>query len=205
KKEEVFSNLINAGIYIFEPEVLDYIPEKEVYDFSKDVFPALLKKKAALYGMEIPGVWRDIGRPEDLLMASIDVIERNGAETGDPSLGNDVEIVGKVFFGEDVRIGPRVKIEGPAYIGDGVKIGRDSTVIRSFIYPGVKVDRDTNILESIVLDNSQVGWRNDMEGTIVGYGCTIEDDVKLSNTILGDDTRVNKHSIISKANISSKP
>ncbi|MDG6220308.1 MAG: NDP-sugar synthase [Candidatus Thermoplasmatota archaeon] len=211
KREEAFSDLINAGIYIMEPKVLDYIPDGEKYDFSKQVFPALLEKGERLYGMEIPGVWRDIGRPRDLLMASLDVIQRkkdagNGfLDDGKVSLGANVEITGNVYFGKDVRIGPRVKITGPAYIGDGVKIGRDSSIERSCIHSGVRVDRDSRIVESIVLPGSQVGWRNEIEGTVVGHNCQVEDDVKLTNTILGDDTLVNKHSIIFEANISTKP
>jgi len=205
KREEVFSNLINAGIYVLEPEVLDYIPEHKRFDFSKDVFPALLKDKKALYGMEIPGLWKDIGRPQDLLSASLDVIQRNGEKKNEPSLGADVEIEGIVMFGEDVKIGPRVKITGPTYIGDGTRIGRDCTINRSCVYGGVKVDRESQITESIVLTDCQVGWKNDIEGTILGYNCKLEDDVKLSNTILGDDTMVNKHSVISEANISIKP
>jgi len=75
-RKDVFSNLINAGIYILEPEVLDYIPEGQMFDFSKQVFPALLEDKKPLYGRQIKGVWKDIGKPEDYRQAQLDHTER---------------------------------------------------------------------------------------------------------------------------------
>ena len=205
-EDEVFSNLINAGIYVMEPGILEYIPDDRPFDFSRDVFPLLMDKGEALYGLKIPGLWRDIGRPSDLLLASLDVIQRENKskQEGIPEgiLGKGVDISGPVIFGEDVKVGVRTKIVGPAYIGDGARIGRDSIIERSCIYNSVKVDRETKIVDSILLDGTVFGWKSCAEHSVLGYNCSIEDDVKLLRTILGDDTVVNKHSIISEANIS---
>ena len=59
-----FSNLVNSGIYILERDVLDYIPKNKMFDFAKDLFPLLLRKKLPLYGIEGSGYWFDIGTPE---------------------------------------------------------------------------------------------------------------------------------------------
>src|ERR1039458_641440 len=58
---EVFSDTVNTGIYILEPEVLDLIPERSEFDFSKDLFPLLLEEDAGLYGYISDGYWRDVG------------------------------------------------------------------------------------------------------------------------------------------------
>jgi len=63
-KKRFFSNLVNSGIYVLELEVLNYIPKNVMFDFSKDLFPKLLKKKLPLYGIKVDGYWFDIGTPE---------------------------------------------------------------------------------------------------------------------------------------------
>jgi len=55
------ANTVNTGIYIFEPEIFNYIPEKKFYDFGRDVWPLLLKKKKSIFGYEMNSYWCDIG------------------------------------------------------------------------------------------------------------------------------------------------
>jgi len=62
--KEFFSNLVNSGIYVLEQEILNYIPKNIMFDFSKNLFPKLLKKKLPLYGIKVDGYWFDIGTPE---------------------------------------------------------------------------------------------------------------------------------------------
>ncbi len=65
-KEEVFSNIINTGVYIIEPYILDFIPENTFFDFSKNLFPILLKKNIPFYGYLFKGLWRDLGTISEL-------------------------------------------------------------------------------------------------------------------------------------------
>src|SRR3970282_1432691 len=71
---EVFSDTINTGIYILEPEVLELIPYREEYDFSKDLFPLLLRRDAGLFGYIGDGYWRDIGNLNEYQEAHIDAL-----------------------------------------------------------------------------------------------------------------------------------
>lgn len=64
KKEEALSNLVNTGIYIFEPEIFDLIPRGEFYDFGRSLFPLLVEKGAPFYGWSMDGYWCDIGTVE---------------------------------------------------------------------------------------------------------------------------------------------
>ncbi|HQJ75934.1 MAG TPA: nucleotidyltransferase family protein, partial [Bacteroidota bacterium] len=74
---EVFSDTINTGIYILEPEILDKIPYKQEFDFSKNLFPLLLKENSALYGYIAEGYWRDVGNLNEYLDAHIDCLSGN--------------------------------------------------------------------------------------------------------------------------------
>ena len=72
---EVFSDTINTGIYIIEPEILDYIPPNVSYDFSKDLFPKLMEEKITLWGCEALGYWRDVGNPISYREVHHDIFE----------------------------------------------------------------------------------------------------------------------------------
>lgn len=63
-EKEFFSNLVNSGIYVLAQEILNHIPRNMMFDFSKNLFPELLKKKLPLYGIKVDGYWFDIGTPE---------------------------------------------------------------------------------------------------------------------------------------------
>jgi NDP-sugar pyrophosphorylase family protein len=197
KKEEVFSNLINAGIYVLEPEVLDYIPANQMFDFSKQVFPALLKDGKALFGKAIEGVWRDIGKPHDLLQASMDIVEREGTKMA----LDKVKTRGNIMMGQNCAIEKGVKIVGPAYIGDDVYISAGSVIENSCVYNNVFIDRDVMIENSIILEGSKVGWRTQLADSVISRNCQIEEDVSLVGSIVGDNMIVKKHSKLDQANV----
>jgi mannose-1-phosphate guanylyltransferase len=198
KEEEVFSNLINAGIYILEPEVLDYIPENQMFDFSKNVFPALLENNVPLYGMVIPGLWMDIGRPKDVLAATFEVVERSGKELKIA----DIEVEGKIIVGEGVKFEKEIKIIGPTYIGNGIELGKRSVLEKVCIYDNVKIDRGVAVKDSIIMSGSYLGWRCEVANSIISNNCTLEDDVKITDSVIGEGVTIKKHSVMSDANIS---
>jgi len=196
-KEEVFSNLINAGIYVLEPEILDYIPAEQMFDFSKQVFPALLEDKKPVFGMTIKGIWRDIGKPSDLLQASLDIVEREGAKI----TLEKVKTRGKIILGKNSAIEKGVKIIGPAYIGDDVYVSAGSVIDNACIYNNVFIDRDVEVKHSIILDGSKVGWQSEIKNSVISRDCQIEEDVKIINSIIGDNMSVKIHSRIEDANL----
>jgi mannose-1-phosphate guanylyltransferase len=198
KKDEVFSNLVNAGIYILEPEVLDYIPDREMYDFSKNVFPALLKDGVPIYGKRLKGVWVDIGRPLDVINASLEIIQREGQET---QLEN-ASVKGPVIMGKNVVSEKSVRIIGPAYVGDNVFLGRGALVDRSCVYNDVFVDRGVAISLSAVMTDSKIGWQSEIDQTILSANTNVEEDVKISRSIVGEDMTVKAHSRIEDASLS---
>ncbi len=198
KKEEAFSNLINAGIYILEPQVLEHIPADTMFDFAKNVFPVLMEKDLPIYGKVIKGIWRDIGRPHDLLRASLDVIERVGKPVSIPG----VKTSGPIILGKDVVIEKGVRIVGPSYIGDGAFLSRGCVIERSCIYDKVFVDKGTVVRDSIVLDRSHISWQSELDNSVVSIVCTIEEDVRIFRSVIGDNMSVKIHSRLEDANIS---
>ncbi len=74
--QEAFSNVINAGLYIIEPEVMELVPLGEKFDFSKQLFPMVLEKNWPMYAKTIDGVWFDVGNPMELLNAQSTLVKR---------------------------------------------------------------------------------------------------------------------------------
>lgn len=198
KPEEVFSHLVNAGIYVLEPEILHYIPQNGVCDFSSNVFPALLQKGEPLYGKRLEGLWMDIGRPRDLLRASLEVAKREGREARIPG----VEVSGPVVIADGATIEPGVEVGGPCYIGEGVHVSQGTQVVNACLYEGVFVDRNALIQDSIIMENTKVGWQSEIVDSVISSGCNIEQDVHIRSSIIGDDMTIKIHSRLEHANVS---
>jgi len=197
RPEEAFSKLVNAGIYVLEPEVLDLIPENTKFDFSKDVFPKVLAKGLALHGMKIEGVWVDIGRPKDLIRASMEVIRREGREHR--LLGQ--EPFGPAVVGKGLVLEPGVRLGGPLYLGADVRIGRNAVVEGACLYDGVVVESGATIRESIVLEGTRVGKDSEVLDSVLSERCVIEEGAHLVGTIIGDGMTVKAHSRLEGATI----
>lgn len=195
--EEVFSNLINAGIYVIEPEVLEGITPGEPYDFSRQLFPALLERGIPIYGHRLQGIWHDIGNPGDLLGASLEVVAAEGSILD----LEGVEVTGKVLMGRDVIVEKGAELRGPVFLGDRSFVSRGAVVERSCLYEGTFIDRGCRILESILLPHCQVGWQSNLRTSIIGERCSIEYDVTLENSIIGDGMTVKKHTKMTDANV----
>ena len=163
---EAISNLANTGVYVLEPEVLDYIPENTFFDFAKDVFPRLLEAEERFVGYQGSFYWSDIGTLETYRAAQRDVL-----------LGRvRVQIPGKhmgesLWVDRDAQLHPTAAFEGQVAIGREAKIGRGVTLVGDvtvgngcWLQPGATVKR------SILLPESCVGEEAYLDGCIVGPG-----------------------------------
>src|SRR4051812_40644471 len=128
---QVFSDTINTGIFVLEPDVFDFIPEGRPVDFSSEVFPALLEADKPLYGFTCEGYWEDVGTLDAYGKAHQDVLDGKV----------DIDIPGfrvgeGVWLGEGSEVDPAARIEGPVIIGDYCKVDagahvREYTVLGS--------------------------------------------------------------------------
>ena len=168
KPEEVFSNILNTGVYVVNKEVLDFIPENTMYDFSKELFPLLMEKGYRIQGYREPGHWIDIGRPKDFLKANLRTAGKNYP---DHDWSSQCE---------------SSKISGTSYLGNGTKV-RDSEIESSVISQGCDVS-NTKMNESLILSECHIK-DSTIINTILGHGCKIE-GCTLQNCVLADNMEI---------------
>lgn len=190
---EVISDTVNTGIYVIEPAVLDLIEAGVPTDWSKDVFPQLLKTGRALYGYVADGSWTDVGDIAEYMRANSDVLYRR-VRTEEPGK----HIGGDVWVGEGVEIAPDAQLYGPIYLGNAVKIKggviiHGPTVIRHYTI----VDNRAHIDRSIIWRNSYIGEGAEIRGAIVGRQCTVKSKAVLfEGVVLGDNSIVGEGAVL---------
>ena len=165
RPEEVFSNLINAGVYVLNRSVLDYVPERTFYDFSKDLVPRLMADGHRIQGFQIDGIWMDVGRPHDLL-------------------GANLAVASAEYAGSDWATGGS-EVDGPFYMGAGSDVS-DSRISDSVVLAGSSVS-GSDLDRVLVMRNCRVQGAK-LENSILGDGCTIGEGAVVRNAVLADNT-----------------
>lgn len=184
RPNEQQSDTVNTGIYILNPSVLDLVPQNQAYDFSLDLFPALLRQGRRIYGHVMEGYWCDIGNTEQYMRATRDVLEKRVALL-DP-LG--MEIAPGIWAGHNVSIHPKAKLRGPVYLGHDVQINAHAEILGpAVIRNSAIVDSHAHVEHSIIWRNSYVGPSSQMRGAIVGRQCSVKAHALVSEgCVLGD-------------------
>jgi mannose-1-phosphate guanylyltransferase len=155
---EALSDLASCMIYVLEPELFDYFPDKQEVDFALDVFPALLEHDVP-FGVHVADAyWNDVGSLPEYLQGNLDVLagavevdpagELLDAEDGD-GLGDDVEHSGRILVGARARIGAGARLDGPVILGAGAVIGSGARVRESVLLPGAQVPADALLAGAI--------------------------------------------------------
>lgn len=186
---EVFSDTVNTGIYILEPQALERVDTQRPFDFSHNLFPALLADGEMLCGYVAEGYWTDIGNLEQYRMANQDCLR------GAVSVELPGEPVGEgIWVGEDTRIHPAARLQPPLLIGHGCAVGEaaqvgpysivgDNCVIepgavvnRSVIWSGVYLG-DASRVNAATVCRNVVAKRHVTisEGAVVGDRCLLEE------------------------------
>ena len=159
---EALSNLANCMIYVLEPEIFDYFPDKTEVDFALDVFPALLSGDVP-FGVHVSDdYWNDVGSLPEYLQGNLDAItgavkvEMAGELIESANgLGADVEVEGAVLLGEGAQIGDGARLDGPLVIGPGSKIGARARVKESVLLAGTEVP-ENGLLAASIAGNGEV-------------------------------------------------
>jgi len=173
--EEALSDLGNCGIYMFDPKIFDYFPERPFADWAQDVFPALLENDVPFHIHEVREYWNDVGSLSELRKGTFDALrgelhlQIEGTEVspgviavGSSPLRADTEIDGRAWIGRDVEIGAQVRLMGPLVLGEGARIGEGAMVRESILLPGTEIPAGSIVIEAIVgRSASLVGRRGD--------------------------------------------
>lgn len=190
---EVFSDKVNTGIYILEPEIFSYYEKNQKFDFSNDLFPIFLNEKRPMYGYVAEGYWCDIGNIEQYIRCHFDILKGL----------LDVRIKGEkytdgIWLGENCEISKGAKLSSPVYIGSGTKI-YDKAEIGPYTILGKNniISNGATIKRSIVLDNCYIGDSTEVRGAVLCKKVQLESKASVfEEAAIGDDTLIREKAVV---------
>lgn len=164
KREVAPSNLINAGAYLLEPEILDYIDIDHLVSMEKEIFPQIIRDSGHFFGFRFDGYWMDIGRISSYINVHRFMLKKNKIEN---------------YIGSNCKIHGNIR---RCCIGDNVYIGKNSDIYSAIIYDNVRIE-DNSILNNCVIgENCKIGKYSKLKDSIIG------DNEKLAdNSIMNDE------------------
>ncbi|MDQ3681243.1 MAG: sugar phosphate nucleotidyltransferase [Actinomycetota bacterium] len=191
---EVFSDNVNTGVYVLEPEVFDFIGEGEV-DFSGDVFPALLEAEKPLYGYEMEGYWQDVGTLESYTGAHQDVLDGT-VEVGIPGF----RMENGVWLGEGAEVHPDAEVTGPAVIGDYCQVEAGAELSEyTVLGTNVRVGPEVTVERSVVHDNVYLASSVNLRGTVVCRSSDLRQGARCEEgVVIGDQCLIGAHAVINQ-------
>jgi mannose-1-phosphate guanylyltransferase/phosphomannomutase len=198
---EVFSDTVNTGIYILEPEIFNFFETGKEFDFSKNLFPALLEKGEPIYGYVADGYWSDIGNLDQYRQAHYDVL------TGKVKVSiPGREVKPGVWLGESVMIDPEARIEGPVLLGDYCRI-KAGVNVESFTVVGNYgiLNEGTSVKRGILWNHCYLGPHCEIRGAIMCHHSYLKGKNAIyEGAVLGEGVSMSARSTI-KPNIKVWP
>ncbi len=190
---QVFTDTINTGIYVLEPEVLRHVPADTPYDFSKELFPLLLEMGKPLYGYVCDGYWQDIGNLDQYRQANFDALDER-VRLSIPG----IRLRGNVWVGEGVNLDDLDAIEAPAFVGNYCRIApRASVGPYSVLMPSVTLADHARTARSVVDSSTFIGRSALIEGAIVGRACDLRPHARLHEGVaVGDNCTIGEETVV---------
>lgn len=190
--EEVFSNTVNTGIYVLEPSVLERCPMGAFFDFSRDLFPAMLASEAPLYAFRGSGYWSDIGDCKQFIRSQIDVLYGKVRLSALDGNGNGV------WIDSDAIVEPGATLVPPIMAGRGARISAESRVGPGTVLgPYSRVERGAVVERSVVLEGAVVESGATVLGAAVGRFTVVgRDAAVLEGAALGDGVHLEPESFV---------
>lgn len=166
---EVFSDTVNTGIYILEPEILEYIPSGKKFDFSKDLFPLLMDKGLSLFGCVLPGYWCDIGNLDQYRFSHYDILDKK-ISINTPAKEEEPGI----WIADEVCLDPEARLIPPFYIGKGTYVGA-----KAFIGEYATLGSYNHISEKVSFKRGVTWSRVTLEKNAIVRGSVLAGGVRL--------------------------
>jgi mannose-1-phosphate guanylyltransferase / phosphomannomutase len=189
---QVFSDTINTGIYVFEPEIFDFIGPGEV-DFSSEVFPRLVAEGQLLYGYVTEGYWEDVGTLEAYARAHQDILDgRVQAELPGFALRHGI------WLGEGAEVDPGAELRGPAIIGDYCSVQAGATVGEyTVLGRNVRVGADAYLERAIVHDNAYLGPGVRLTSCTIGRSSDLRRGARIEEgVVVGDECFIGEQAVV---------
>jgi mannose-1-phosphate guanylyltransferase/phosphomannomutase len=190
---QVFSDTINTGIYVLEPECLRHIPDDRPYDFSKELFPLLLEMGRPLYGHVFDGYWQDIGNLDQFRQANFDALDER-VRLNIPG----IRLRGNIWLGEGVDVDDLASIEGPAILGNYCRIAPDASVgAHSVLSASVTLLERAHTERCVIDAATHIGHSARIEGAVVGRNCDVRAHVHVQEgAAIGDEVTLGAQSAV---------
>jgi NDP-sugar pyrophosphorylase family protein len=184
---ETVTNVINAGIYLFEPAVLARIPEGSAYSSERSLFPGLLSEGRRLFGFVWDGYWQDIGTPRKYLTSHWDVLSGRFPVLA-PGLRRDRR---GVHWGRGVRVGRDVVVQGPAVVGHGCVLEEGAQVLPyTVLGDRCRVQRRAVLSKCLLWGGASTGEETNLSEVVLGTRCRLGDRSRvMPGSVLADFTR----------------
>jgi mannose-1-phosphate guanylyltransferase len=170
------TNLINAGIYVLNPEIFSYIPKRKHISMEREIFPKLVEE-GKLYGHFINGLWMDIGKPEEYLQANKILLDIH-TKTQKTIRRNKIELKNPVEIDKGVSLGLHSVIGPYAILGRNVTVGKNVQIKESVILSDAEIDDSTSINGAIVGEGAKIG-----KNVKIGKGCIIGDRARIRDNV----------------------
>lgn len=171
--EEIVTDQINAGAYVFRRSVIDTIPADRPVSVERETFPGLLAAGAHLQGMVDSTYWLDLGTPEAFVRGSADLVTGRAPSPAVPGRCGDRLVL------PTARVAPDAKLVGGTVVGEGALIGAGARIAGSTILPGAVIEPGAVVTSSFVGSGARIGARTALTGAVVGDGAHVGADNEL--------------------------
>ncbi|MEV4222660.1 MULTISPECIES: mannose-1-phosphate guanyltransferase [unclassified Nonomuraea] len=191
---QVFSDTVNTGVYVMEPEVLAHVAAGEPVDWSGDVFPRLLERGAPIYGYVAAGYWEDVGTHESYLKAHADAL------TGKVRLDiGGFEVSPGVWVAASASVEPDAVLKGPLFIGEYAKVEAGAELREYTVLGNNAVVREGAFLHrAIVHDNVYLGPGTHLRGCVIGKSTDVMSGARIEeNAVVGDECVIEPEAYVS--------
>jgi mannose-1-phosphate guanylyltransferase len=165
---EAPTNMINAGVYVLEPSVLDRIPAGEEYSAERQLFPGLVEDRV-LFAFPTDAYWLDVGTPEKYLQANMDALHGR-------------------YVVDEISL----RAEGNSVVGDGSEVDGSATISSSAVGAGARIEPDAKIEGSVLLPGVRVGSGAIVIDSILGAGVTIQPGARVEGATIADDEKIGR-------------
>jgi mannose-1-phosphate guanylyltransferase len=178
------SNLINAGVYVLDPKVFNYIPASKTFSIEREVFPKLAAE-GKMFGHEFKEIWIDIGKPIDYIRANrmlFDSEKQKRIIGKNVHLGNEVTLSDPVRVDSEVSVGRNTTIGSYTVIGKNTSLGKNVCIQGSIVFPGVTIE------DNAIVNDAIIG-----EGALIGAGAKISEEC-----IIGDYAIIHSNVVLER-------
>ncbi|MFG2291050.1 sugar phosphate nucleotidyltransferase [Streptomyces sp. NPDC048595] len=175
--EEIVTDQINAGAYVFNRSVIDTIPAGRPVSVERETFPGLLADGAHLQGMVDSTYWLDLGTPQAFVRGSADLVLGRAPSPAVPGRR------GEALAMETAEVAADAKLSGGTVVGPRTVVGAGARIHGSAVLEGAVVEEGAQIHDSLIGAGARIGARTVLDGAVIGDGATIGADNELRDGI----------------------